>query len=291
MELNYIREFVLLAETCNFQETADRLFIAQSSLSRHIKAIEEELGAPLFERTTRRVSLSHFGKLFLPYAREIARVQYEYTTAFFNEMEETRSTVTVGSIPSMAQYHITDVLARFQKENRSVGLDIIEADSIQLIEQLRKGECDFAFLRETDDSNNEFHKIPFATDHLTAVCPVGHPLASRPETAFDKLRHEPLLMLGKDTFMYSLCVAACRQSGFEPEIVFTGRRADNIIDLVAKGMGIALLMKKPVEYLQSPDVVAVDITPKITTTISLAYTRNKPMSVAATHFLNSVKVA
>lgn len=290
MEINYIREFVMLAEVGNYLETADKLFIAQSSLSRHIKALEEELGAPLFDRTTRKVTLNHFGKLFLPYAKEISRIQYEYTTAFYNETKSVRGEVTVGSIPSMAQYHITDVLVRFQKENRSFVLNMIEGDSLQLIDLLRKEECDFAFLRETDDTTNEFNKLPFTTDHLAAICPVGHPLAGLPAVSFAQLKSVPLLVIGKDTFMYSLCVSECHKAGFEPEIVFTGKRADNIIDLVAKGMGIALLMRKPAQYMVNDQIAIVDILPKVTTTISLAFGRSQQMSTAATHFYNSVKV-
>lgn len=64
MELSYIREFVVLAETGNYLEAADALFIAQSSLSRHIKSIELDLGSPLFDRTTRKVVLNGFGQAF-----------------------------------------------------------------------------------------------------------------------------------------------------------------------------------------------------------------------------------
>ena len=60
MELSYIREFVVLAETGNYLEAADALFIAQSSLSRHIKSIELDLGSPLFDRTTRKGSVKWF---------------------------------------------------------------------------------------------------------------------------------------------------------------------------------------------------------------------------------------
>lgn len=116
MEIGYIKEFVVLAETGSFLEAADRLFISQSSLSKHIKNIERELGAPLFNRTTRKVELSEFGQMFLPYANQIVRVQNEYTTAFFNKLESTRVTVTIGSIPPLAPYNITDVLARFKKK-------------------------------------------------------------------------------------------------------------------------------------------------------------------------------
>ena len=78
MELSYIREFVVLAETGNYLEAADALFIAQSSLSRHIKSIELDLGSPLFDRTTRKVVLNGFGQAFLPYAKKMVEIQEEY---------------------------------------------------------------------------------------------------------------------------------------------------------------------------------------------------------------------
>ena len=87
MELNYLREFVALAQTCHYQETADRLFISQPSLSKHIKTMEAELGAELFKRTSRRVELSEFGRAFLPYAQRIAAVQEEYTGTLLRELQ------------------------------------------------------------------------------------------------------------------------------------------------------------------------------------------------------------
>ena len=72
METGYIREFVMLADCLNFSEAAERLFISQSSLSKHIRALERELGGELFVRTTRTIRLSEMGTVYLPYARKIA---------------------------------------------------------------------------------------------------------------------------------------------------------------------------------------------------------------------------
>lgn len=289
MEIDYIREFVLLAETGNYMEAADKLFISQSSLSRHIKSLEADLGVQVFERTTRKVQLSTYGRLFLPYAKNISRIQYEYTTAFYNELNQEHGTVRVGSIPVMAQYHITDILAQFQRENANFSLDVTEADSLQLTKLLRSGQCDFAFLREWDDTDGEFNKIPFTTDVLTALLPLDHPLAGANYLQLSQLYNDPILLLAKDTLMYSLCLEAFHQAGLEPHVAFTGHRADNIADLVSKGMGIGLLMKKPVLYLNRPDIVTVDIQPLITTTISLAYAKNLKMSPVANHFLDLFK--
>ena len=140
MEIDYICEFSVLAETCNFLEAADQLFISQSSLSRHLKTLEKELGVPLFDRTTRSVTLNGFGQLFLPYARQIAAIRYEYTTAIGNAVNAEHGNIRIGSIPVMTQYRITDVMMRFRQENPRFTLDVIEADSNQLTKMLRSNQ-------------------------------------------------------------------------------------------------------------------------------------------------------
>ncbi len=81
MRLEYIREFVTLCDTGKFQKTADTLFVAQSTLSKHMSALEDELGVTLLDRSGRTVTLSTQGKQFLPFARRMLSLQEEYTKA------------------------------------------------------------------------------------------------------------------------------------------------------------------------------------------------------------------
>ena len=136
MELNYIKEFVVLAETRNFLDAAESLFISQSTLSRHIKILEEELGHTLFDRTTRKVSLNDFGHLYLPFAKEMVRVQYDCTTAVYNHLNNISGTITLGTIPVISQYNIYDVMEKFRTENNNFHLNVIESDTTELIDML-----------------------------------------------------------------------------------------------------------------------------------------------------------
>lgn len=278
MDIDYIHEFVVLAGTGNYMEAADRLFLTQSSLTRHIQKLEANLGVTLFDRTTRRIELNQYGRLFLPYAEQIALLQKDYTTAFCNELNRERGTIRIGAIPVMAQYHITDILARFQQENRNYMLDIQEADSLQLIQMLREERIDFAVIRESDDASSSFRKIPITQDTLAALMPKNHPLAGSEHIELKQLYRDSFLLLGRDTFMYSLCVRECRTAGFEPHIAFTSNRVDNIIGLVSKGMGVGLLTKRPVMSANHSDIAVVDVLPAITTTISLAYLPDKKLT-------------
>ncbi len=291
MELSHIREFIVLAETQNFLEASESLFISQSTLSRHIKAIENDLGHSLFDRTTRRVSLNKYGQLFLPYAKEMVRIQYDYTTAFYNHLNTTTGTVTLGTIPVISQYHISDAMTKFQHENANFHLNVIEADSNVLMEMLLEDQCDFAFIREeeADFTHPELTKIHFATDHMAAIMSETHLLANQSQLSLQQLSSESFLLLPPDTMMYNLCLQECEKADFIPKVAYTSYRGSNLIDMASKSRNIALLMKKTALFIAQSPVKMIDLTPPITTTISLAYKKNKKMSPGAQHFIDCVK--
>lgn len=285
MELNYIRHFVVLAETGNYLEAAGILFMAQSSLSRHIKSIEEDLGAPLFDRTTRKVVLNDFGKTFLPYAKKIVEIQDEYNRALHSCLSGMTSTLTVASIPAMVNYNITDVLAGFQRENPEYRLNIIEADSTQILQMIEEKKCECGFARDAEGMFHEMRQIEFTSDHLVAVLSPEHPLAKEDFLTLEMLKGEKFLFLNKNTTMYSICYNACRKAGFEPDVGFTGLRGENLIDLAARGMGVALLTKKPIEHLASERVILIDVVPTVATSIDLVYPAKGKLSDALKKFI------
>ena len=248
-----------------------------------------DLGAPLFDRTTRKVSLNGFGQAFLPYARQMVQIQEEYENVLQSYLSGISSAITVASIPSMVRYNITDVLAGFQQANPRYKLNILEADSSQTLQLLLEEKCECGFVRDKDGLFDGFNKILFTTDHLVAVLPKTHSLAEREYLSLEEIKREPFLFLNKNTTMYSICENACREAGFEPNVAFTGLRGENLIDLVAKGMGVALLTKRPISGLGHEDVVLVDVVPYVTTSICLVYPRQKKITDPLKSFLGYVQ--
>ena len=289
MEINYIKEFITLAEIGNYLEAADTLYLSQSTLSRHIQSVENDLGVQLFNRTTRKVELNEYGKLFLPYAKQIQALQADYTKALSEQIKNQNSNITIGTIPTMSQYHITELLSRFQEENPDYNLNIVGADTSELEKMLREGSCDFAFIRTRDSSEVEFQKLPYFTDHMVAVFPCDHPLASSQAVSLDQLKGESFLFLPKGSMMHSLAISACKSAGFSPHVAFTGHRAENILDLVSRRMGIGLLTKQPLSFIDTKDVAIIDVVPQFTTSILLAYKSEQMLNPTARQFLKFYK--
>lgn len=287
MEFRYICEFVDLVETGKFSESAEQLFISQSSLSKHMKTLEMDLGVPLFERATKRkVKLNQYGELFLPYARQLKQTYEDYLKAQQQQLRDISGSLTVGSIPVMSQYGITDVLTGFQMANPSIRLNLKEVESDTAKDLLRQRELDLAIVREHGDQTEEFSRLPFTVDHMVAVLPEDHPLAGQESVPLADLRNERFVLLQDVSYMHELCIAECHKAGFEPMVVFNCSHAASIVDLVQKGVGVSLLTKKPVSMLKLEGVVLVDIAPEIVTNINLIYRKESAPSVPINLFLS-----
>lgn len=291
-DISYLKEFTVLAEIGNYLKAADALFISQSSLSKHIKALEKELGLSLFERSTRSLKLTSYGQTLLPYARKIVNLHYQSTVALMNQMDAKQQVVSIGSIPSVAPYGITDQILRFQMENKNITVQLYEAESDQLLQMLRQNRFELAFIRDRhDEDSREFARIPFAEDHMAAVFRKNHPLARKSSVSLEELKDEKFLFLPPNSLMFNLCMKECKKAGFTPRVVYSGSRADTILDLVNKGMGSTLLMRKPIDFSQRNDVAVVDIVPKITTQIQIYYKKDAVLSAASRHFIAALQSA
>ncbi len=275
MDINRLGEFAILAQSRTFLDASEMLFMSQSTLSKHIMAMERELGCTLIDRSHRHVTLTAHGEALLPYAQKIVALQHRYQAALQLPSDEPLEHMTVGSIPIMAPYGITDAVIDFQRANPSYSIELVEGEGDALKQMLLREEIDLAFIRDSGASEPDFKKIPFATDRLVAVLPLDHPLAGRERIETDDLIDENFLMLPPGSFVSDLVYALCAEAGFSPRITFSGKRAENIISLVARGAGVSLLMRKPAESLAGGKVALVDIEPAANTEVKLYLKRNR----------------
>lgn len=299
MNTEYLKEFLVLAETKNFWEASERLYLNQSTLSKHIKALETELGVDLFTRTTRRVELTDYGQNFLPYARSITRTEFEGISTIKRMLNIENGLLTIGAIPSMPQYHITQFLAQFQQKYPETTVRITEDDPTCLMKYLENGTCELIFNREdkvTFEKNfigeSNITRIPYMRDRLVAVMRTNHPLAGAESVTLQQLKDEQFCLIKEGSLMYQISIDACQNADFIPNIIFTSHRIDSILDMVTNQNSVALLMDVHLRLPENgPKQVdtpwcAVPITPEIPSQLSLCHLNNKPLSKTAKLFVD-----
>lgn len=282
MELDYLREFVTLARTCQFLETAEQLFISQSSLSKHIKAIEKELGSELLNRTTRRVELSEFGRAFLPYATQIARIQEEYTAELLSNAGKKKK-VSICIIPLVTFYKMKDFFSFFSEKYPEYNVEFVEHGEHTLREMLRCGECDLIIVCDdphVDDS--EFAEQTYTRDLLVAVVDEEHPLAGHETLTAADIAHYPLIQLGKVNLARFL-------SGELPSASYTVSRGPTMMDMVNRGMGIGILTYYASRYFHVPGIKSVPFQPRTEIRLKMLYIKKKKPSAAIQAILDYIR--
>jgi len=232
--------FCAVAEELNFARAAERLCISQPPLSRRIRQLEDMVGSPLFERTTRSVRLTPAGALMYEHARRIT-VDMGYMLASVRELARGEGgTLSIGISPTAASSPLVESLHAFRHSHPSVALDLREMDSVQLWEELSYGRLDVALMRPV----KEHESIEMAVVHAEPLCFVTrreHGLPGGSVSLKQVLQHP---LIGYDT-THSPYLAQLFESLLSGVLhdarVVQWSRLPSILTLVEAGVGAALV--------------------------------------------------
>ncbi|BCR36722.1 LysR family transcriptional regulator [Mariniplasma anaerobium] len=289
MKIQILNEFIVLADKKNYSAAADFLYISQSSLSKHILNLEDELGFTIFDRNTRNIELTPYGHKLLEYSKAICDLYNGSILKIKDTIDNQNEIIRLSSIPVMPHYAITNEITNFKLNHPFAKFVITEHDSAELLNLLLTNQVDLAFMRIEDVKSAHIEYVPFVQDEMVVVLPDEHRYAKNTTIHISLLKDEEFLFLHENTSLYTICVNVCKAAGFAPNIVYTGHRIENILDLIEKGMGISLLMSKHVEYYHDTNVTIVNLHPKTTSVIGLCKVKNHELSINSQKFWNIVK--
>ncbi|MEJ8279506.1 LysR substrate-binding domain-containing protein [Pseudonocardia spirodelae] len=271
MDLRQLRYFVAVAETRHFGRAAERLHMAQSPLSQAIRQLENQVGATLFERTTRRVDLTPAGASLLEDARRIlagvedARRRVEQVAA------GTEGVVTIGAT-DLAAYRLLPRMARVAGR-RMPGVTLRFRPGLLTAAQedaLDERRIDLAVLRPPV-VRPDLATRPVARERLIAALPAGHRLAEAATITLAELRHDDFVAYGAPgSVVDSVAVQGCLDAGFLPRRRAEARDTPILLTHVAAGAGVALLPES-VRALGTEGVVYADLDRVLPVDLALAW--------------------
>jgi DNA-binding transcriptional LysR family regulator len=284
MEIRQLKFFIKVAERKNFTIAAEELCISQSSLSKHIKTLENELEVRLFDRSKRRVKLTKAGIELIDYANLMINTHNDMHIAMNEYKESNRKTLTIGTIPVMTQYGIPSLIASFTKKNIDIDIRITEGTGPEILSFLDNSKIDLALIRTVSLSEDIYKINPMIDDDLVMIVSKNHQFANKSSVDLAKASKDDFVFLDSGAGVYDISLKACRESGFEPKVIYNYSRIETIIGIVAEGIGIALLMRKVVEFFNNKDVVMVELDKKVTTTLALVSQTQKKSTEAMNKF-------
>ncbi|MEU6104060.1 LysR family transcriptional regulator [Streptomyces flaveolus] len=242
MDLQQMRYVLAVAETASFTRAAGRCHIVQSALSHQVARLEKELGARLSERTSRRVRLTAAGEAFLPAARQALEAAERARAEVAAATGEIRGRLTVGSIPTVAAVDLPAVLRDYRRRCPQVRISLRAGSSERLVEQVRDGTLDAAFLGVQPGFRLEgVHDEELAHDRHVAVVAPDHPLAAEDEVDLHRLAGEVFVDFAEGSAARAQSDQAFAAAGLRREVTFEVSGVELMVRMVRHGLGIALL--------------------------------------------------
>ena len=272
--------FLALAEQRNFTRAAAQCHLSQPAFSALIRALEEDLGLRLFDRSTRHVDLTGEGQNFLESAR---RIRAEITTALAAMRDAAtlqRGRVAVALLPSLAAGWLPGVLAAYRAAYPGIEIDIADVLSEPCIERVASGKADFALAAIRADTP-ELQAEPFCSDDFHLVCRADHPLARRKKAiAPADLAAWPFIHLARNSSVRQYLEAA-----FHPEAMHTLMEVEQlatVMGMVRAGLGISVVPALTLFHFDQPGLVTRPLAlPGLLRQIYLVRRRDRSLSVAA----------
>jgi DNA-binding transcriptional LysR family regulator len=288
MELQQMRYVIAVAETSSFTRAAERCRVVQSALSHQVARLEHELGARLFERTSRRVRLTPAGEAFLPAARQCLEAAGRAAAEVAAAVGEVRGRLAVGSIPTVTAADVPGALREIHEQHPKVRITLRVGASDDLIDQVRMGVLDVAFLGlPTTAVPRGVSGHELARGSLVAVVAPDHPLAGEGAVSLARLAQETFVELPAGTAGRAQSEQAFTAAGLSRDIAYEVTSAEFIPRLVAPGLGVAML---PAAYTPGlTGVVTVEVTDAPARVEYVIWSRSGPTPPAAA-FLDALGV-
>jgi LysR family transcriptional regulator, transcription activator of glutamate synthase operon len=290
MEIRQIQYFLSIVETSSFSAAAEEYYISQSSLSKRIIALEDELGVLLFDRSKRKVSLTNAGEAFFEHALKIYS-SYKALLVDISGFKSGEGSFKIAAIPVIAQYGITTYIAQFKEVYPTIEFTLDELDGLNILSAVEDHRYDLAFTRHHLLDHDKFTSMEISKDKLLVIVSSKNKHAQRSSISINELSNDNFIIFDKVTDLNSLITGECRKAGFEPTIFYSSHRKVSVFSLVAANIGIALMPSKIFEYHKNPDILAIPLTEHIECNMVLVHLKDQNLSKSAQVFIDFIQEA
>ena len=297
----------------SFSKAARRLFISQPSLSAAVKRVEQEVGLPLFNRSTNPVSLTEAGEYYVRSAEKIMEIEREMREHFAALAAGGPQRLNIGSSMFFCTYVLPDIIEAFRAARGSVDVTLSEGSSVALSERLRDGGLDFLLEAEQPDKNS-FESIVWTTEHIILAVPASYPIndelaeyrctfaelasyrdggPSKPPVPPQRFAGENFLILKKWNDLHRRAMSICRGAGFTPKVSMYLEQMMTAYSLACEGKGIAFVRDTLLDCMPPTDRVffyRVD-SPESERNIYLSYKKSGGLTKIQREFIEFMKTA
>ncbi len=290
-----------VAEERSFSHAAKKLFISQPSLSQFIQKVEEQVGAPLFDRAVSPLKLTYIGELYVKNAKAIMDCQLQFEQQVDDVLNVRQGRVTIGSSPFRSAYLLAKILPLFQQQYPHIDVRLKEDNTKNLEALVLSGETDLSLSLLPIDEDKFDYQWLFDEKMLLAL-PPEHAICKRltlkagdhsytATISLAELSDTPFIRMNKNHKLHQMLMDYCVAAGFTPNIVFETENMTTAQALVGAGVGATLLPETLIRashFETEPCYCKLDINP--IRKVVIVYGKGRYLSRAAKAFIRTLQM-
>lgn len=289
MELHHLYYILMLAQEKNFSRAAEKLFITQPTLSQQVKKLEHELGFPIFQRSTKSVTLTSYGELFVARAQKVI-TEFEGFRQWTVQIREQKNTKLSFGTSALTTPHASACFPDFINQFPEVQFIHTEQWDPTLMNMVKDGELDIALvgLPRNDVDRAGLHIFPILEEHVCVVMSKTHPLHDRASVTLQDLANEQILVTSAESGLTRLMKNEFALRGLTPNFMLNLISIEARLSMVIKG-AVTFVMNRQFEWYNQKDLAVIPIEPKIYRTLALIAAANREISVVEKTFIQIIK--
>ncbi|MEM9256242.1 MAG: LysR family transcriptional regulator [Pseudomonadota bacterium] len=288
MDLQNLKAFVLVAETGSFSEAADKLHLTQPAISKRIAQLEEQLGAPLFDRIGRTVGMTEAGRALLPHAR---RVQLELQQAEQSVRDlagEVSGKLRLATSHHIGLHRLPPVLSDYNRSFPAVHIDIDFMDSEQAYELTLRGEAELAVVTLSPTAVPHIVALPIWPDPLDFMAQRHHELSERKQLTLRDLSERPAILPGMNTYTGQIVKRLFDARNLPLEVTIATNYLETIRMMASVGLGWTVLPRS----MSDSSLATLPVRgAAVERTLGVVYHEGRTLSRAASAFIAGLRQA
>jgi DNA-binding transcriptional LysR family regulator len=287
MELRRLEYFIAVCEELHFTKAAEKIGISQPNLSLQIKAMEEEIGTPLFDRIGKRIALTEAGSILLKHCRGL----FQNLQNAYHEISELRENqggnLSIGVLPSELDYRLTPLFIDFHRKFPKVRLKIVS--SVEIVKQVLDTEIDIG-ITLIPLPDNRLIIIPLSREEYGLIVSVNHELAHHETISLTQLKELPMIMYPKGFWGRELVEKYCREYGFNLDTVVETTSNPSLFRFVRENIGATVQTYQLAKSIDDPKLRFIKISdhPPVRE-MSIIYRADKYLGYSAQTFIHTVE--
>lgn len=286
MDIRDLQIFVSVARHLNYTRAAEEVHLSQPSVSVRMRQLERDLGSKLFEQLGKKVALTEAGQLLLPHAMRVIAARDGARHAIDELQGLERGSIRIGASTTPGMYLVPQTIAKFKEEYPKINVYLVVRDTRQIEEGIIRNDFDFGFVGG-HLVGDEVDVLPWVTDELKLIVPMGHRFARKRTISHQELSNEKFIVREQGSATRAVVASHLRKLRIELETVMEIENPESLKKAVQSGLGIAFISAFAVETeLKAETLVALDIRNlRMRRELKIVYRKDKHLSRAARAFI------